>query len=116
MGEKRRYMRFNVLMDAICRRGGFSKKLKVNNFSKEGVGLLSEESLNAGEDIEIEMMIPGDNMPVLFTGEVAWTVDSKSGDTKHKSGLKFKEIKNSDRSRILGYIYQKWITPAAAEV
>ena len=93
MGEKRRYMRFNILMDAICRRGASSKKLKVNNFSKEGVGLLSEESLATGENLEIEMMIP-DNMPVLFTGEVAWTVDSKAGDAKHKSGLKFKEIKN----------------------
>ena len=72
MGEKRRYMRFNVIMEALCHKSGNKKKLKINNFSKEGVGLLSEDFLIRGEELEIEMTIPGDNIPVIFNGEVAW--------------------------------------------
>ena len=111
MKEKRRYMRFNTLMEAICHAGGARKKLKVSNVSKEGVGILGEEDLVEGEDLEIEMMIPGDNIPVIFEGKVAWTSDDRSGG-KHKGGVKFKKISNHDKSRVLEYIYQNWIKPA----
>ena len=62
-----------MLFDAVCRRGKKTGNLKVNNFSKEGLGVLCREALGAGEDIEVEFMIPGDNVPVLVGGEVAWT-------------------------------------------
>ena len=116
MGEKRRFIRFDVLMDAICRTGSALKKVKVNNFSKEGIGILSSESLREGEGVEIELMIPGDNIPILFEGEVAWSRGSADDDASHKGGVRFKKISNNDRSRMLGYVYQKWIMPASAKV
>jgi len=110
MPEKRRFMRFNVLMEAISRTaGGALKKFKINNISKEGVGILCDETLKAGDDIEMEIMIPGDNMPVLFKGEVAWVSDSSYNNALYKSGIRFKKIRNEDRSRVLEYIYQKWL-------
>jgi len=33
--------------------------MKINNFSKEGLGLLCDELLNKGEQVEIELIIPG---------------------------------------------------------
>lgn len=112
MGEKRKFMRFNVLMDAICKKGESPKKLKINNFSREGVGVLSHESLSEGEKVQIELSIPGDNMPVFMDGEVAWSMSPGVDNRQYRSGIRFKDIKNSDRSRILGYIYQKWIMPS----
>ncbi|MDD3088692.1 MAG: PilZ domain-containing protein [Candidatus Omnitrophica bacterium] len=112
MGEKRRFMRFNVLMDAICRTGNSMRKLKINNFSREGLGVLSRECMNPGDQVEIEMSVPGDNMPVVFLGEVAWAMSPEADNQNYRGGVRFKDIKNSDRSRILGYIYQKWIMPA----
>jgi hypothetical protein len=112
MAEKRKFMRFNVLMDALCKRGTSNKKLKVNNFSREGLGILSTEALNTGDDVELVVNIPGDNMPVMVKGEVAWTLGPSPDNRQHKSGVRFKNINNADRSRILGYIYQKWIMPA----
>jgi len=109
MSEKRKYMRFNVLIDAICRKCGSSKKLQINNFSKEGVGILSEESFNNGEDVEFEMMIPGDNIPVFFEGEVAWAADLEKNESLYKTGVRLKKIDNHDKSRMLEYIYRKWI-------
>lgn len=112
MSEKRKFMRFNVLMDAIFKKGNDPQKLTINNFSREGLGVISRESLCEGENVDIELSIPGDNMPVLFSGEVAWTLAPSPDNRQYKSGIKFKDIKNADRSRILGYIYQKWIMPA----
>ncbi|MFH1665084.1 MAG: PilZ domain-containing protein [Candidatus Omnitrophota bacterium] len=110
MGEQRKYMRFNVFMEAIGRTGDALKRFKVSNFSKEGVGILSDESLNEGEDVEVEMMIPGDNIPVVFEGRIAWTSD-RDGDEPYKGGIRFKKICSDDKTRILEYIYHKWITP-----
>ena len=110
MSEKRRFIRFNVLLDAISRTAeGALKKFKINNISKDGVGILCDEMLNMGDDIEMEMMIPGDNMPVLFKGEVAWVANSSYNNARYKSGLKFKKIRSEDRNRVLEYIYQKWL-------
>ena len=116
MGEKRRFMRFNVLMDAVCRKNGAPKKLKVNNFSREGIGISSREAFSEGEDIEVEMMIPGDNIPVLLGGEIAWAADPISDNAQFSSGIKFTKISNGDRGRVLEHIYHKWIAPAGAEI
>ncbi len=110
MGEKRKYMRFNILMDALAKTDS-EKKLKVNNFSREGLGILSEEFIPEGEDLEVEVMIPGDNIPVVVSGEITWADEAKADKGQHRSGLKFKDIGNSDRSRLLHYIYEKWMLP-----
>ena len=110
MGEKRRFIRFDVLLNAICRTKGSLKKLKVNNFCREGIGILSEEALDKGEDLELEMMIPGDNIPIIFEGQIAWVGGTLPGQPDHQAGIKFKKIKSEDRGKILEYIYKKWIT------
>lgn len=114
MGDNRKYMRFNVLLDAICRTGsGMLKNFKVNNFSREGLGIEGTESFEKGENVEIEVMIPGDNIPVVLEGEIAWTKEGVSDNiSEHKGGIKLKKVTNSDRSRLLGHIYQKWILSA----
>jgi len=109
MKEKRNYMRFDVLMDAFFGKNNERKRVTVKNFSRDGLGVASGESICPGEDVEIEMMIPGDNIPVIVTGEIAWTIPQKSGSSGHEGGVKIKKIKSSDRSRILNYIYSKWM-------
>ena len=113
--EKRQYIRFSVIMDALCHNGEAKKKLQVNNVSKEGIGLVSRESFKEGQNVELEMMIPGDNIPVIFEGEVAWTNTPGYDSSQYKSGVKFTKISNEDKSRMQEYIYQRWIMPASAE-
>ncbi|MFH1877858.1 MAG: PilZ domain-containing protein [Candidatus Omnitrophota bacterium] len=107
--EKRRYMRFNVLADAVCKTGGVRKQLKVKNFSREGLGILSDEMINKGEEVEIEMVIPGDNIPVMLQGEIAWTDNENAGNGLHNMGIQLKKISNDARSKILEYIYKDWM-------
>ena len=90
--------------------------MKVNNFSKEGIGILSKESLEKGKDLELELSIPGDNVPVVLQGEIAWASDPMTSRSQYKSGLKFKKVANKDRGRILEYIYQKWLSSAEVDV
>ena len=114
MKDKRKYMRFNVLMDAFFGKNSDKKCGTVKNFSRDGLGLTSDENIKAGEDVEIEMMIPGDNIPVIVTGEIAWTIPQRSESEYHEGGVKIKEIKSADRSRILNYVYTKWMQAKAS--
>ena len=75
------------------------------------MGVLTREALTKGDDIEIELTIPGDNVPVLLEGEIAWASDPMAGD-QHKGGIRVKKMDNNDRGRILEYIYKKWMTSA----
>ncbi len=111
MEERRRFMRFNVLLEAVCRTNGALKKFTVNNFSRGGLGILSRESFSAGENVEIELMLPDDDIPVLAEGAIAWTARPAPSDSKHKGGMKLNRISSSDRNRLLEYIYQKWLMP-----
>ena len=114
MGDKRKYMRFNVFLEAICRTGsGILKNFKINDFSREGLGVESQGGFDSGENLEIEVMIPGDNIPVILEGEIAWTKEPNDDNiTGHRGVIKLRKVTNSDRSRLLGYIYQKWILSA----
>ncbi|MFH1552952.1 MAG: PilZ domain-containing protein [Candidatus Omnitrophota bacterium] len=112
MSERRRYMRFNIFLEAVCRTGDVLKRLTVNNFSKEGIGILSGESFDEGENVEIEVLVPGDNVPVLLKGEIAWAGEPTSDSMQRRGGIRFKKIDNNDRGRILEHIYQEWIMPA----
>ncbi len=109
MREKRNYMRFDVLMEAFFGKNNDKKHVTVKNFSRDGLGVASGENIKRGENVEIEMLIPGDNIPVIVTGEIAWTIPQESGSKVHEGGVKIKQIKSDDRSRILNYIYTKWM-------
>ncbi|NQT33259.1 MAG: PilZ domain-containing protein [Candidatus Omnitrophica bacterium] len=114
--EKRRFVRFNVAMNAVCNKNGALKRFKISNFSREGVGVSSWDLLKEGEEIETEMMIPGDNVPVVFKGKIAWSSGAVSDSEQYKGGIKFTEINNHDRSRVLEHVYQNWIMPDNADV
>ncbi len=104
-------MRFNVLLDVLCRTSGALKKLRVHNFSREGIGVLSDKIIPGGEDVELEMAIPGDNIPVVVTGQIAWTDEKKEGSAHYEGGIKLTKMGNDDRRRILNHIYKKWMLP-----
>ena len=111
MEEKRKYMRFNVLLDALCKTGGALKKLTISNFSREGIGALSEIKIPKGEAVEIELSIPGDNIPVVVSGQIAWASSQSDKSESFKYGIKLDSIDGSDRGRVLNYIYRKWMMP-----
>lgn len=112
MREKRRFLRFDVLMDAFCNKAGQKKDLKICNLSKEGVGVVSTYPLGVGEKIDVEMNIPGDNVPVVLQGEIAWAQAPEQDSCHYQGGIKFGNVANDDKARLLEYVYNRWIIPS----
>ncbi|KJJ83977.1 Type IV pilus assembly PilZ domain protein [Candidatus Omnitrophus magneticus] len=112
MEERRNYMRFDVLLEALCHNSEFKEKVKVCNFSRYGIGVLSDLPIPKGKEIEIKLEIPGDDLPVVVSGELAWaSIEKINGKQFHESGIRLKQMNNIDRGRILNYIYKKWMMP-----
>jgi len=109
MTERRKFKRFKAIIKGIVNILGEDKSkstIDLLDFSKEGARLLANDSLNEGSEIELELNIPGDNMPLFASGEIAW---SKRKETSFFSGIKFTKMDYPDRTRLLGHVYGEWI-------
>jgi len=110
MTERRKFMRFKALLDVLYNAlGNQPKKSKcqLKDFSREGLRMSSEDSLERGSLLELEMQIPGDNLPVYAFGEVAWS--ERMNESSFDSGVKITKIERFDRARLLDYVYNEWI-------
>jgi len=113
--ERRRWLRFDTALTALCEI--VSEKYKasssVKNISKEGALLLLDKPLKNGSELKVSLDIPGDNIPIFASCEVAW---QKKGDRRdgtderlYETGVKFTRIDGSDKGRLLEYIYTQWL-------
>ena len=109
MTERRKFKRFKAFVKGIVNNLGENQgksNIDLMDFSKEGARLLANDSLEKGSEIELELNIPGDNIPIFAFGEVAW---SKRKEASFFSGIKFTKMDYPDRTRLLGHVYGEWI-------
>ena len=109
--ERRKFMRFQAPMDLEYRtltlNPIFGKAL-AKDLSREGVRLGLKQNVPAGTPIEICMNVPGDNLPVFASGKVAWADGLEAG-------VKLTKISQTDRTRVLEYVYKEWLKSTRSE-
>lgn len=76
---------------------------RVQDVSREGLRLAIPQPPPAGERLELTLQVPGDNVPVYATGEVAWAAPPAG------AGIRFLQIKPLDLARMLDYLYARWL-------
>ncbi len=75
--ERRRFVRFDTIMNALCEMGrGKKRAYEISNISKEGALLLLDTPLNQGSELNLSMDVPGDNIPIFVSCSVAWQKES----------------------------------------
>ena len=103
--ERRRFMRFDLPLDLEYRtltlNPIFGKAL-AKDLSKDGVRLNLKQAVPMGTPVEICLNVPGDNLPVFATGKVTWADGLEAG-------IRFTKIDNTDRARVLEYVYREWL-------
>jgi len=110
MEDKRKFTRFDSDLGAFrCHKAfdGVVEKIKsrIKDLSREGMRLLTDNDLPKGSSVELEIDVPGDNIPVFVFSEVMWS--KKAGDA-HEAGLRFTKIEPSDRTRLFDYVHAAW--------
>lgn len=111
MTERRKFLRFETALNALCdiAKGKQKASSKVKNISKEGALVLLEKPLREGDEIDLSMDVPGDNVPIFASCEVAWQKARLKDDRYYETGVRFKRIDGSDKGRLLEYIYLQWL-------
>jgi len=116
MIERRRFVRFDTAMNALCEIGrGIKRAYEISNISKEGALLLLDTPLNQDSELNLSVDIPGDNVPIFVSCSVAWQKESVKGSIMepkrkvYETGVKFTKIDNFDKGRFLEYIYSQWL-------
>ncbi len=109
--ERRKYMRFNTALDVEYWAKGpsmMSGQAHVRDFCREGIRVSLPKPVSAGEHVDLTMKVPGDNVPIFATGEVAWTrPDQQKSSTD--AGLRLLSIKPLDLARLLDFVYSRWL-------
>ncbi len=110
MTERRKFLRFDTALHALCEI--VSQKCRasyeVKNISKEGALIITDKKLDKGDELNLSMDVPGDNVPVFASCQVAWQKGLKNNGP-YETGLKFTKIDSSDKGRLLEYIYLQWL-------
>ena len=113
MTERRRFLRFETALNAFCEvvSAKWKAASKIKNISKEGALLVVPKQLKEGDAIELSMDVPGDNVPVFASCQVAWQRDRARSDKSsvYETGVKFTRIDNPNKGRLLEYIYSQWL-------
>ena len=110
MTERRRFLRFETALNALCDIVNEKRKAhyKVKNISKEGALVILDKKLKEGDEINLSMDVPGDNIPIFASGEVAWQKEDNQRNL-YQTGVRFKKIDGHDKGRLLEYIYLQWL-------
>jgi len=111
--ERRRFLRFETALNALCEIvcEKLRKPSKIRNISKDGALVVLDRPLREGDEINLSMDVPGDNVPIFASCQVAWQRWSRDYDKSsvYETGVKFTKINSPDRGRLLEYIYSQWL-------
>lgn len=80
------------------------------DISGGGVRLITDEELPKGTVLELKFQLPDVHSPTVITvlGEVVWTQKiQEEGKTKYASGVAYVNIAESERRKIIQYVFEK---------
>ena len=110
MTERRKFLRFETALNAFCDVVSEKSRAasKIKNISKEGALLVVGQKLPEGSELNLSMDVPGDNVPIFASCQVAWQKETNASHT-YETGVKFIKIDSIARGRLLEYIYTQWL-------
>ena len=109
--ERRKFMRIGTELDAVYRAKGSSMssgQAQIRDFCREGLGVWFYGMVKKGEHVDLTLKVPGDNTPILATGEMTW-IQAQKTPQRVGGGLKFLAINPLDLARLLDFVYSRWL-------
>lgn len=108
--ERRKFLRFQTAWNALCTiiRDNCQATAHVKNISKEGALIVLAKALSEGDTIDLSVDVPGDNIPIVASCEVAWQRASEKGKT-YDTGVRFIRIDGADKGKLLERVYLEWL-------
>lgn len=109
--ERRKFMRIGTTLTADYWAKGpsmASGQAEIRDFCREGLGARFSGVVGKGECVDLTLKVPGEEAPILATGEIAWTVEQEDSN-KVGGGIRFVSIQPLDLARLLDFVYARWL-------
>jgi Tfp pilus assembly protein PilZ len=108
LADRRRSFRMQEEMDIIYKvldKPEITGKCKSKDISESGMKLALDKNFPIGTKLDLEIKMLYDSRPLYAIGEVVWLNKSaqsqNKGEIQYEAGVKFIEMKSSDRLRII---------------
>jgi hypothetical protein len=108
--ERRRSIRLRTRLTTIYKHltTGRVQRTLTKDVSGHGACLLTEDLLEAGTPLEVEIKLPDRTSPVTFLAEVVWSAfqldaQGSPGKPKAETGIRFVSIDPKDHAAIMQY-------------
>ena len=99
--DRRQFFRINTKLTTryTIRGTGRTHQALTKNVGEGGVCFVATESVNEGQDLDMEITLPIRSAPIKFSGRVAWPSVSTTSDSKyHEVGVQYMEIDDKERA------------------
>lgn len=108
MREKRKFIRFDISLKTtyILQRDPKVERTGVTrDMSAGGIQLLTEESLNVGDKLELKCFIPEALNPAHLNGIILWSkIVSTGKKPSYSAGIEFKDIEEDNKNTFLKFL------------
>ena len=90
-----------------------SATIDINDISCSGLGISVKERLTPGNNLELELNVPKDDIPMFIVGEVVWSAKDVDVPDLYRAGIRITRISSSDKERFLKYILSNFISSSS---
>ncbi|MFC1577046.1 PilZ domain-containing protein [Candidatus Omnitrophota bacterium] len=113
MIERRRFMRFDAELKVTYKVSNGAKKgsAVITNVSKDGIRTMLNKQFGRNTEVAFRVCIPNEEKPIVAHAGVMWNkkIDMKESGFSFVTGLRLTKIDGYDKSRILNYVYERWV-------
>ena len=109
--EKRRFPRFNLLVDVLVSKRATSEREKLlitKNISQGGACIIAYEELKELDILDLKIFLPEDDKPIKVTARVAWVREIVIGGTeqakRYDVGVEFIGVDNEIMNKLNRYL------------
>jgi len=74
------------------------------DLSEGGIELLAVNPLKVGEEVSLQISVPGSDMPISVKGRVVWAQPTQVG---HRIGMQFQDVEALAQARILQLVTER---------
>jgi len=108
--ERRRFPRFNLLVDVLVSKRAASEREKLlitKNISQGGVCIIAYEEFREQDLLDLKIFLPEDKVPLKVLGRVVWTKEFVIGDSskRYDVGVEFIDIDEETIQKINRHLF-----------
>jgi hypothetical protein len=80
----------------------------IKDVSGSGMGFLTNQKLCCGDQVNMELRIPKDDIPLFATGEVTRIVKHKKMENVYSAGVKWVDLNRIDKNRLITHLNESF--------